>query len=79
MQRQPPEVFYKKTVLKNFAIFTGKYLCLSLFFKALIHRKKLLKDVKQVGSEISTNVYITLVLKDFVIQILNKNNQIGLI
>ena len=25
------EVFFKKTVLKNFAIFTGKHLCWSLF------------------------------------------------
>ena len=34
LQKQPPEVFYKKsTVLKNFAIFTGKHLCCSLFFK----------------------------------------------
>ena len=23
-QKQPPEVFYKKAVIKNFAIFTGK-------------------------------------------------------
>ena len=26
-------VFYKKAVLKNFAIFTEKHLCWSLFFK----------------------------------------------
>ena len=26
-----PEVFYKKVVLKNFAKFTGKHLCQSLF------------------------------------------------
>ena len=32
MQKQPPEVFYKKGVLKNFAKFTTKYLCQSLFF-----------------------------------------------
>ena len=30
MQKQPPKGFYKKAVLKNFAIFTGKYLCWSL-------------------------------------------------
>ena len=30
-QKQPPEVFYKKVVLKNFAKFTGKHLCQSLF------------------------------------------------
>ena len=26
-KKQPPEVFYKNTVLKNFAIFMGKHLC----------------------------------------------------
>ena len=31
MQKQPPEVFYKKAVLKNFEIFTGKYICWGLF------------------------------------------------
>ena len=31
-QKQPPEVFYKKTVLENFAKFTGKHLSQSLFF-----------------------------------------------
>ena len=34
-----PEVFCKKGVLKNFAKFTGKHLCQSLFFnKKLWHR-----------------------------------------
>ena len=32
VQKQPPDVFYKKGVLKNFAKFTGKRLCQSLFF-----------------------------------------------
>ena len=27
-----PEVFYKKDVLRNFAKFTGKHLCRTLFF-----------------------------------------------
>ena len=31
IQKQPPEVFYKKALLKNFEIFTGKDLCWSLF------------------------------------------------
>ena len=26
-QKQPPEVFHEKTVLKSFAIFAGKHLC----------------------------------------------------
>ena len=30
-QKQPPEVFCRKGVLKNFAIFTKKNLCWSLF------------------------------------------------
>ena len=29
MQKQPPEVFYKKTVVKKLAIFTEKHLCWS--------------------------------------------------
>ena len=32
LQKQSPEMFYKKDVLRNFAKFTGKYLCQSLFF-----------------------------------------------
>ena len=31
MQKQPPEVFYKKAVVKNLAIIKEKHLCLSLF------------------------------------------------
>ena len=30
IEKQPPEVFYQKTFLKNFAIVTGKHLCWSL-------------------------------------------------
>ena len=30
VQKQPPEVFFEKGVLKNFANFTGKHLCWSL-------------------------------------------------
>ena len=31
-QKQPPEVLYKKGVLKDSAKFTGKHLCQNLFF-----------------------------------------------
>ena len=31
MQEHPPEVFYKKAVVKNLAIFTEKNLCWSLY------------------------------------------------
>ena len=40
-KNQPPEVFCKKGVLRNFAKFTGKHLCQSLFFQWSC--KKLLK------------------------------------
>ena len=30
-QKQPPELYYKKAVFKNFGIFTGKHQCLSFF------------------------------------------------
>ena len=33
VQKQSPEVFYKKSVHKNFTKFTGKHLCQNLFFK----------------------------------------------
>ena len=32
IQKQPPEVFCKTGVLRNFAIFTGKHLCQIHFF-----------------------------------------------
>ena len=31
-QKKQQQVFFKKNYLKNFAKFTGKHLCLSLFF-----------------------------------------------
>ena len=31
-QKQPPQVFYKKGILKNFANFTGKHLCFPVKF-----------------------------------------------
>ena len=32
LEKQPPEVFCRKGVLRNFAKFTGKHPCQSLFF-----------------------------------------------
>ena len=43
-QKQPPEVFCKKVVLRNFVKFTGKLLCHSLFLNKVAGlRPKLLK------------------------------------
>ena len=51
MQKQPPEMFCKKVVLKNFAKFTGKNLCQSLFFNkgADLRPETLLKEVSGTG------------------------------
>ena len=40
--QQPPEVFYKKGVPKNFAIFTRKHLCQSLFLSCNFIKKETL-------------------------------------
>ena len=39
MQKQPPEVFYKKSVFKNFAKFTGKHLHQSLMSAPLLKKE----------------------------------------
>ena len=42
-EEQPPEVFCKKSVFRNFAKFTGKHLCLSLFFNKVESLTKFLR------------------------------------
>ena len=54
-QNQPLEVFYKKGVLWNFAKFTGKHLCLSLFIK----KETLAQVFSCEFCEISKNTYST--------------------
>ena len=44
-QKQPPEVFYKKAVLKSFTTFTEKHMCWSLFL--IICRQKSCKFIKK--------------------------------
>ena len=44
LQKQPPELFYKKAVLGNFAIFTGKQQCWSLFLIKLQARPATLRN-----------------------------------
>ena len=44
-KEQPPEVLYKKAVLKDFSIFKGKHLCWSLFLiKFLVFRSTILLE-----------------------------------
>ena len=51
MQKHLPELFYIKAVLKNFAIFTGKHLCRSLFLiqnVAKFSRAPILKNIYEI-------------------------------
>ena len=66
LQKQPPEVFYKKSALRNFTKFTGKHLCLSLFFNkvgglgpATISKKRLVQVLTFEFWEISKNIFST--------------------
>ena len=36
VQKQPPELFYKKDALRNYSKFTGKHLCQSLFLNKVV-------------------------------------------
>ena len=45
IQKQPLEGFYKKAIFKNFAIFTGKHLCWSLFLINFIKKRLQLTQV----------------------------------
>ena len=59
-QKQLPEVFHKKGVLKNFAKFTGKHLCQSLFFKKNFIKKETLAQVFSCEfCEIFKNTFFT--------------------
>ena len=42
-EEQPPEVFCKKGVFRNFAKFTGKHLCQGLFFDKVASLAKFLR------------------------------------
>ena len=45
LQKQPPEVFVKNAVLKNFAVLTGKHLCCSLFLTKMWDFKKRIQHI----------------------------------
>ena len=72
-----PEVFCKKGVLENFAKFTGKHLCHSLFFKVagirpatllkkrLWHRRFLVNFAKFLGTPFIIEYLWWLLLKHF--------------
>ena len=43
MLKQPPEILYKKGVLKHFVKFTGKHVCRSLFSKNAVQENNFIK------------------------------------
>ena len=44
-KKQPPKMFYKKAILKNFSIFTGKCLCSSPFLIDLRAFRSVKKEI----------------------------------
>ena len=46
----PPEVFCKKDILTNFAKFTGKHLCQSLFFNKVVDLRSATLLKKRLGN-----------------------------
>ena len=79
IQKQPLEVFYKKGVHTNFAIFTGRHLCWSLFLKKLHfwnfiktrlqHKCSSVNLVKFLGTPILKNTCKRLLLNIQIIKI----------
>ena len=59
-KKQPPEVFYKKAVLRNFARIAGKHLCSSLFLRNLPASKPatLLERDSNTGDTLLDNLVI---------------------
>ena len=65
-QKQPPEVFFKKGILKNFAKFRGKNLCQIIFFDKVTGIRQILRNFEDTflyrtplgsGSGFFVNVY----------------------
>ena len=50
-----PEVFYKKGIIKNFAKFTGKHLCQSLFFNKVTRQEHLFYKTPTVAASRKRN------------------------
>ena len=58
-QKQPPERFCKKSVLRNSANFTGKRLCQGLFFNKVASRQRyfLVNFVKFLSAPLLQNIF----------------------
>ena len=75
--KHSPEVLYKKSILRNFAIFTGKHLCWSLFLIKLQAFKSaiLLKRDSSTGAFLNIVKFLrTPVLKNICERLLMVSN-----
>ena len=68
IQKQPLEVLSKKGVLKNFAKFTGKQMCQSLFFNKVAGLILIKKDS-------GTRVFLWILQKNFKAPFLNNTSR----
>ena len=67
VQKQPPEVFCEKGVLRNYTKFTGRHLCQSLFFNkagkrdsgSFVKKETLTQVFFSEFCEISKNTFFT--------------------
>ena len=57
-KRQPPDVLYKKSVLKNFSKLTGKHLCQSLSFNKVVGLNKTSQINNQYKKSIPQKSYL---------------------
>ena len=63
IQMQPPEVFYKKTVLENLPKFTGKHLRQSPYLINFITKESLAEMFSCESCEIFKNILFTVNLR----------------
>ena len=60
MQKQPPEMFYKKAIVNNLAIFKGKHLCWSLLLTQNIAKFLTAPTLKNICQRLLLNMFIRL-------------------
>ena len=72
-QRQPPEVLYKKSVLRNFANLTGKHLCQSLFFNKVTGLSPVFVGLSSFSHNISTMQFeLSMMMSSITVKLVSK-------
>ena len=70
LQKQPPDVFCDKSVLRNFAKFTGEHLCQSLFFNKVEGLKPVTLLEKKLGHKCFSVNFAKFLRTPFIIELL---------